>query len=177
MFWEDIHEGSHVPVTFSLLLMTTPTGSVVVVYLLSHIWLLQHHGLAHQTPLPVGFHRQQCWSGLPFPSAGDLPNSRIEPLSLELAGRFFTTEPPGKPMTLWRYGELHFSTFNTFQPGQPHTSYLWWKWHLWAWVREVEPTGLMAHTLAHCVESLSCSRRSKHFSSSMCIARQHHPFA
>ena len=40
------------------------------------------------------FSRQQCWSGLPFPSPGDLPNSRIKPMSLmspALPGRFFTT--------------------------------------------------------------------------------------
>ena len=35
-------------------------------------------------------------SGLPFPSPGDFPNPRIEPVSLALAGGFFTTEPPGK---------------------------------------------------------------------------------
>ena len=36
--------------------------------------------------------------GLPFPLPGDLPNPRIEPLSLALAGGFFTTEPPGNPI-------------------------------------------------------------------------------
>ena len=35
--------------------------------------------------------------GLPFPTPGDLPNPRIEPISPALTGRFFTTEPPGKP--------------------------------------------------------------------------------
>ena len=35
--------------------------------------------------------------GLPFPSAGDLSDPRIEPVSPALAGGFFTTEPPGKP--------------------------------------------------------------------------------
>jgi len=35
---------------------------------------------------------------LPFPSPGDLPNSEIETASPALAGRFFTTEPPGKPL-------------------------------------------------------------------------------
>ena len=34
---------------------------------------------------------------MPFPSSGDLPNPRIEPVFSALAGRFFTTEPPGKP--------------------------------------------------------------------------------
>ena len=36
--------------------------------------------------------------GLPFPSPGDLPDSGIEPTSPALAGRFFTTKPPGKPI-------------------------------------------------------------------------------
>ena len=36
-------------------------------------------------------------SGLPFPPPGDLPHPRIEPAAPALAGRFFTTEPPGKP--------------------------------------------------------------------------------
>ena len=44
--------------------------------------------------LSVGFSRQECWSGLPCPSPGDLPNPRIKPTSLmspALAGRFFTS--------------------------------------------------------------------------------------
>ena len=45
----------------------------------------------------MGFLRQEYWSGLPFPSPGDLPNPGIEPMSPALAGRFFTTEAPGKP--------------------------------------------------------------------------------
>ena len=56
--------------------------------------------VAHQAPLSVGFPRQECWSRLPFPSPGDLPDPGIEPVSPALAGRFFTTEPPGKPL-LW----------------------------------------------------------------------------
>ena len=56
--------------------------------------------VAHQTPLSRGFTRQEYWSGLSFPSAGVLPDPGIEPMSPALAGRFFTTEPPGKPMVL-----------------------------------------------------------------------------
>ena len=52
--------------------------------------------VAHQAPLSMEFSRQEHWSGLPFPS-GDLPNPGVEPWSLELAGRFFSTEPRGKP--------------------------------------------------------------------------------
>ena len=57
--------------------------------------------VAHQTLLSMGFSRQEYWSGLPFPSPGGLPEPGIEPTSLAslaLAGRFFTTEPPG---TAW----------------------------------------------------------------------------
>ena len=55
---------------------------------------------AHQAPVSMEFSKQEYWSGLPFPPPGDLPNPGIEPVSLAsaaLAGRFFTTEPPGKP--------------------------------------------------------------------------------
>ena len=47
----------------------------------------------------MGFPRQEYWSGLPFPSPGDLPDPRIKPASPALAGRFSTTELPGKPTT------------------------------------------------------------------------------
>ena len=53
--------------------------------------------VACQAPLSMGFPRQEYWSGLPFPPPGDLPSPGIEPASAALAGRFFTTEPPGKP--------------------------------------------------------------------------------
>ena len=53
--------------------------------------------VAYQAPLSMGFSRQECWSGLPFPSLGDLPDPGIKPASPVLSSRFFTTEPPGKP--------------------------------------------------------------------------------
>ena len=52
--------------------------------------------VAHQAPLSMGFSRQEDWSGLPFPSPGDLPRPGTEPTSPALAGRFLTSEPPGK---------------------------------------------------------------------------------
>ena len=51
--------------------------------------------VARQVPLSMGFPRQECWSGLPFSSSGDLPNPGIEPtspVSPGLSGEFFTTE-------------------------------------------------------------------------------------
>ena len=53
--------------------------------------------VAYQATLSVGFSRQEYWSGLPFPSPGDLPDPGIEPkstVSPALACRLFTTEPP-----------------------------------------------------------------------------------
>ena len=55
---------------------------------------------ACQAPLSMGFPRQEYWSGLPFPSSGDLPDPKIEPVSPvspALAGGLLTTEPPEKP--------------------------------------------------------------------------------
>ena len=51
--------------------------------------------VAHQAPLSMGFSRQKYWSGLPFPSPGDLPNPRIEPRSPSLQADTLTSEPPG----------------------------------------------------------------------------------
>ena len=55
--------------------------------------------VAHQDPV-MGFSRQEYWSGLPCPSPGDLPDPGIEAASPTLAGAFFTTELPGKPLAL-----------------------------------------------------------------------------
>ena len=58
--------------------------------------------VAHQTPLSVGFSRQEYWSGLSFPFPRDPPDPGIEPVSpmapTLARGFFFTTEPPGKPL-------------------------------------------------------------------------------
>ena len=51
--------------------------------------------VARQVPLSMGFPRQEYWGRLPFPSPGELPDPGIKPISPALAGRFFTTEPPG----------------------------------------------------------------------------------
>ena len=60
----------------------------------SHGWTIDcQASLALESP------RQEYWSGLPFPSPGDLPNSGVKPMYLAspaIAGRFFTTGPPGK---------------------------------------------------------------------------------
>ena len=53
--------------------------------------------VAHQAPLSMGFSKQEYWSGLPFPSPGDLPNPGIKPRSPVLQVDSLPTEPPGKP--------------------------------------------------------------------------------
>ena len=53
--------------------------------------------VAHQVPVFMGFPRQEYWNGLPFPSPGNFPDPGIKLASSALAGRFFTTEPSGKP--------------------------------------------------------------------------------
>ena len=61
---------------------------------------------ACQAPLSMGFPRQEYWSGLLCPSPGDLPDPGIKPSTSALAGRFFTIEPPGKPLQESRKGHI-----------------------------------------------------------------------
>ena len=74
----------------------------VRVQLLSHVWLFATPWtVVHQVPLSMGFSRQEFWDGLPFPPPRDLPYPGIKPMSPvspALAGWFFTTKPPGKPL-------------------------------------------------------------------------------
>ena len=64
--------------------------------------------MAHQAPLSMEFSRQEYWSGLPFPTPGDLPDPGMEPgtpVSPALAGGLFTAEPPGKPTKREKEGQ------------------------------------------------------------------------
>ena len=73
------------------------TEVFAVVYSLSHVRLFVTPGtVACQAPLSMGFPSQEYWSGLLFPSPGDLPDPGVEHRSLASAGGFFTTGPPGK---------------------------------------------------------------------------------
>ena len=53
--------------------------------------------IARQAPLSMGFPRQENWSGLPFPSPGDLLYPAIKLVPPALASKFSITEPPGQP--------------------------------------------------------------------------------
>ena len=68
-----------------------------------------------QAPLSAGLSRQEYWSGWLCPPPGDLPNSRIQPkspMAPALVGRFFTTEPPGKPLSISLLGLKTFNHYN-----------------------------------------------------------------
>ena len=67
------------------------------VQLLATLWTV-----ALQAPLFMGFSRQEYWSGLPYPSPGDLPDPGIEPRAPALQADALTSEPPGKPLTAIR---------------------------------------------------------------------------
>ena len=56
--------------------------------------------VAYQAPLSMGFSRQEYWSGLPFPSPGDLPDPGIESRSPALQADALPSELPGKPAFL-----------------------------------------------------------------------------
>ena len=62
--------------------------------------------VAHQAPLSMEFSRQEYWSGLPFPSPGDLPEPGIEPGSPALQANSLPTELQGKTNIMCRYGYI-----------------------------------------------------------------------
>ena len=65
---------------------------------LSHIQLFATPWtVAHQAPPSMEFSRQEYWSGLPFPSPGDLPDPRIELQSPAVQVDALPSEPPGNP--------------------------------------------------------------------------------
>ena len=78
------------------------------VMLLSHVPLFAiPWTIAYQTPLSMEFSRQEYWSGLPFPSPGDLPNLGIEHGSPALQADALPSEPPGKYPLGGRQNESH----------------------------------------------------------------------
>ena len=85
----------------------------------SHVWLsATPWTVACQAPLSMEFSRQEYWSGLPFPSPGDLPDPGIKPASpcipmpSALAGGSFTTSTTwGVPINIYVYVSVFFSFY------------------------------------------------------------------
>ena len=66
--------------------------------LLSRVWLFETlWTVAYKAPLSMEFSRQEYWSGLPFPSPGNIPDPGIKPRSPTLQADALLSEPPGKP--------------------------------------------------------------------------------
>ena len=84
---------------------------VALSHVASHVWLfVTPWAITHQAPLSMEFFRQEYWSGLPFPSPGDLPNPGTESSSPTLQTDSLPSEPPEKPQSLeYRhpYPKLH----------------------------------------------------------------------
>ena len=74
------------------------TVTIKLVKSLSHVQLFEiPWTVAYKAPLSMGFSRKEYWSGLPFPSPGDLPDPGIKPGSSTLQADALPSEPPGKP--------------------------------------------------------------------------------
>ena len=82
----------------------------VLVKSLSRVWFFATlWTVAYQAPPSMGFSRQECWSGLPFPFPGDLPDPGIEPGSPALQADALPSEPPGKLIYFnWRLITLQY---------------------------------------------------------------------
>ena len=111
--------------------------------------------LDHQAPLSMGFTRQEYWSWLPFPSPGDLPDQGIAPVSPAVTGRFFTTEPPGKPKEELNYEKTwnkeQKSEIAGVKPTIVNAHYYVWESHHKHWTfasgetKILVPVGLRSH--------------------------------
>ena len=78
-----------------LTFISSPSGLKVKVKSLSRVRLFATRWtVAHQASPSMGFSRQEYWSGLPFPSPGDLPDPGIKPRSPTLQADALTSEPP-----------------------------------------------------------------------------------
>ena len=71
--------------------------------------------IASQSPSSMEFSRQEYWSGLPFPSPGDLPNPGIEPRSPALPADTLPSGPPGKRWTIKKAEHRRIDAFELWR--------------------------------------------------------------
>ena len=112
---EAFSDPSVLQVTISSILemYSTISHSTYLYLILHHLFVVQSiirsysfatpWTVAHQAPLSMGFPRQEYWSGLPFPSPGDLPDPGIKLMSSALAVEFFTVSHQGSPHHLFTW--------------------------------------------------------------------------
>ena len=93
-------------------------------FMLSHFQLFATlWTVALQTPLFMGFPRQEYWSGVSFPSPGDLPDPGIEPVSLTfpaLTGGFFTTSSTWEAKHILHLLRLYYASHTAW-----HLTYIY----------------------------------------------------
>ena len=120
-------------------LLPNHTNHACVLSLFSHVGLfVTPWTVARQAPLSMGFSRQEYWSGLPCPPPRHLPWPRdLTPLCCIscLAGKIFTTEPPGKPPYQWYISAFLSSQLETLlsqvSPRTTATLIIQYTWHLY----------------------------------------------
>ena len=100
--------------------------------------------VAYQAPPSMGFSWQEYWSGLPFPSAGDLPDPGIEPGSPAFQADTLTSEPPGKPTNVYIWNLERWQWWPWFNP---------WVWKI-PWGRKWKPTPVLLPGESHGGRSL-----------------------
>ena len=113
--------------------------------------------VAYQASPSIGFSRQGYWSGLPFPSPGDLPNPGIEPGSSALEADALTSEPPGKPNVSATAKSLQScptlcDPIDSSPPGSPISGIL-----------QAKNTEVVCHFLLQCVKVKSESEVAQSF--------------
>ena len=91
-FLSDVHDFYFLVLLIALASESEVAQTCPTVRLFATPWTV-----TYQAPPSMGFCRQECWSGLPFPSPRDLPDPGIEPRSPALQADALPSEPPGKP--------------------------------------------------------------------------------
>ena len=114
MFWQPLHIDTELPHCFQdTCCVRCPHCTIWHVCILTCFSCVRVFAtpwtIDGQAPLPMGFSRQEYWSGLPCPppQGSSWPRDQTHDSCVSsIAGRFFTTEPHGKPIPLWR--DHHF---------------------------------------------------------------------
>ena len=108
--------------------------------------------VAYQAPPSMGFSRQECWSGLPFPAPGDLPDPGIEPGSPALRADALPSKPQGKPWHHMRAGKIsrallesnlkmkkhNLSNRNVKYPEKLHKKTVLWTYYFFLFPKKVK---------------------------------------
>ena len=108
-----------------------PTLTYVCAQLLSRVWLfVTPWNVALQAPLSMRFSQQEYWSGVPFPTPGDLPDPGIKCTFLSLLhwqADSLPLVPPGKLLNCWQQGITWFRYISYVPRMSAHTYTQWRK--------------------------------------------------